>query len=262
MSPIRIATFSLKAAVTASAFVLAAAGVSAAQDDLGTSFVEQFDRLDQSRWYISDGWTNGPHQNCFWNKSNVEVKDGILKLSYSRGENSVYQCGEIQTQKFYSHGLYEIRMKAPPRNSGFNAAFFSYVGPPHGKPHDEIDFEILLRPPGSLWLNVHVNGEGNNGTTIEDLPLSEEFIDYAFDWKPDSLSWYVNGKLVRQVTDAKLLPTNAQKIFASLWSTDTLVEWMGKFEEPQFPFSLEIDRIAYTAPGDQCQFPESVACKR
>jgi endo-1,3-1,4-beta-glycanase ExoK len=34
---------------------------------------------------------------------------------------------------------------------------------------------------------------------------------------------------------------------------------MGKFAYTK-PTSLEVDRFAYTAPGDKCQFPESIAC--
>ncbi|MNL59144.1 Endo-1,3-1,4-beta-glycanase ExoK precursor [compost metagenome] len=63
------------------------------------------------------------------------------------------------------------------------------------------------------------------------------------------------------MTDPSKIPTNAQKIFFSLWGTDTLSDWMGTFNY-KGPTALQIDRIAFTAPGDKCQFAESVACKR
>ena len=55
------------------------------------------------------------------------------------------------------------------------------------------------------------------------------------------------------------LPTNAQKIFVSLWGTDTLKNWMGALSYTQ-PASLQVDRIAFTAERDACQWPQSVAC--
>lgn len=30
-----------------------------AQEDNGTSFIENFDQMDRSFWYVSDGWNNG-----------------------------------------------------------------------------------------------------------------------------------------------------------------------------------------------------------
>ena len=30
------------------------------------SFVDDFKSFDRSRWYVSDGWNNGSHQNCTW----------------------------------------------------------------------------------------------------------------------------------------------------------------------------------------------------
>lgn len=73
------------------------------------------------------------------------------------------------------------------------------------------------------------------------------------------MRWYVNGNLVHEATGTDL-PTNPQKIFFSLWGTDTLSDWMGVFADPGGRKTLQVDWIAYTAPGEPCQFPESVAC--
>ena len=49
----------LAAALTATAFT---APVNA-QEGNGASFMENFDQMDRSFWYVSDGWNNGAHQN-------------------------------------------------------------------------------------------------------------------------------------------------------------------------------------------------------
>lgn len=54
----------------------------AAAQDGPASFREDFDRINGKRWFISDGWTNGPHQNCDWSQKAVRADDGILKLMY------------------------------------------------------------------------------------------------------------------------------------------------------------------------------------
>ncbi len=51
----------------------------------GASFVENFDKLDRGRWYISDGWSNGAHQNCAWSKGQVSVSDGEALVVGRRG---------------------------------------------------------------------------------------------------------------------------------------------------------------------------------
>ena len=89
---------------TALLATLAAAGPLAAQEGAnGTSFVEEFDRLDTARWYVSDGWNNGAHQNCTWSKDAVKAAGGKLTLSFDArpaGERR-YACGEVQTRKRY-----------------------------------------------------------------------------------------------------------------------------------------------------------------
>ena len=69
------------------------------------------------------------------------------------------------------------------------------------------------------------------------------------------------GQLRLTVTDPAKLPSHPQKIFFSLWGSDTLGEWMGAFADPGRKVTLQVDRLAFTALGDKCQFPESVACK-
>jgi endo-1,3-1,4-beta-glycanase ExoK len=50
---------SLNVLLMLAAFATPSIGV--AQDGVtGKSFIETFDRIDSSVWYISDGWNNGP----------------------------------------------------------------------------------------------------------------------------------------------------------------------------------------------------------
>ncbi len=234
-----------------------------AQEDQanGTSFVENFDKINSGFWYISDGWNNGPHQNCTWSKKQVDVVDGMLQLHFVQaklGERN-YACGEIQTTKRYGYGTYEARIKTA-TGAGLNSAFFSYIGPTDKKPHDEIDFEILGKNPAQVQVNQYIAAKGGNEKLVPVAGgANQGFNDYAFVWEKNRLRYYLNGKLVQDVSDPSKIPTHAQKIFLSLWGTDTLSDWMGKFAYAQ-PTMMQIDRIAFTAIGDKCQFPESIAC--
>ncbi len=257
-------TASLNTVLRTGAFLtaLAAAAPLAAQEGAGgPSFVEEFDTLDTGFWYVSDGWNNGAHQNCTWSKDRVAVRDGKLLLSFDAapaGERD-YACGEVQTRKRYGYGTYEVRMKTA-TGSGLNSAFFTYIGPADKKQHDEIDFEVLGKDTSRVQLNQYVAGKGGNEKLVPLLgPADAGFNDYAFVWQKDRLRYYVNGALVHEVTDSAALPENAQKVFLSLWGSDTLTGWMGRFAFAG-PTKLEVERVAFTAEGDACPFAGSVAC--
>jgi endo-1,3-1,4-beta-glycanase ExoK len=230
-------------------------------EDAGTAFRDDFDKLDPARWFISDGWTNGPHQNCTWSESAVNLADGLLTLSFLPAGDGTpgHRCGEIQSKPVFSYGTYEARIRTS-TGSGLNAAFFTYIGPVHKAPHDEIDFEVLTRDTGEVSLNTFVSGEQKNGTTVPvDPPTDQAFHVYSFTWTPDRLTWFIDGKEVHHA-EANL-PVTPQKIYLSLWGSDTLTDWMGPFTAPDGPVTMEVDWVAFTPLGTPCPFPDSALCQ-
>ncbi|MEO9335928.1 glycoside hydrolase family 16 protein [Mesorhizobium sp. SB112] len=244
--------------------ILVSSSPASAQDlPSAESFVDNFDKLDRKRWYISDGWANGDHQNCTWSKGQVSVNDGTLSLGFEKQKTKdrEFACGEIQTHKRFGYGTYEVRMKAV-NGSGLNTGFFTYIGPTHKQPHDEIDFEVLGKDPSQVQVNQYVAAKGGNEKLV---PVAggadKDFNDYAFVWEKDRIRWYVNGELVHTADDPAKLPSHSSKIYLSLWGSDVFKEWMGAFSDPGAPVAAEIERVSFTALGDECQFEESVACK-
>ena len=222
----------------------------------GASFVEEFAKLDREHWYLSDGWTNGDHQNCGWSSEEVTVRDDRLFVGFSRNPaaDRQYRCGEIQTRARYGYGTYEARIRTP-EGSGLNANIFTYIGEVHGVPHDEIDFEFLLRDTSQVQLNVFRDGDGGNERMVDlPVPSDDGFTDYAFVWEPGRVSWFIDGREVHRVEDAEIVPVNNAKIYLSLWGTDTLTNWMGAFEPPEGPIAMEVERVAFTRLGEDCQF--------
>ncbi|ATU92268.1 family 16 glycosylhydrolase [Phyllobacterium zundukense] len=229
-------------------------------DEVGVdAFRDSFDLLSSDRWFTSDGWTNGDHQNCLWLAERLSIADGILHLSLADkpGKNLSYSCAEIQTRQRFGYGTYEASMKIP-FASGTNSNFFSHVGAPQGSPHNEIDFEFIGKHDGALQTNYFVNGVGGHEAVVEVPDANSRFRTYAFVWEPDSIRWYIDGKMVREVREG--VPTEPQKIYLSIWSTSTLSDWLGKFEYPGKPLDLEVDWLAFTPQNTVCQFPESTVC--
>lgn len=225
------------------------------------AFRDDFDRLDEGRWFVSDGWTNGKHQDCTWSRRALTVRDGLLTLFHlPGGSGSGPLCGEVQTRDFMQYGTFEARIRTP-RGSGRNASVFTYTGPVNGAPHDEIDIEVLTRNPAQVSLNTFVDGKPANGLVVPiDPPLDGAFHTVGFRWAPEGITWYLDGRAVHRTAPGTALPDHPQKLYMSFWSTTQLTDWMGRQDKQDRPLSYQIDWIAYTPLGAPCPFEGSVAC--
>lgn len=252
--------------IPACAILLALAAPAALAAE-AAAFRDDFASLDPDRWYVSDGWSNGDWQACTWSRDMAVVEDDVLSLRLVAAPEGLadgskdYLCGEVQTNERFLYGTFEARIRTDAA-SGVNAAFFTYIGPVHEQPHDEIDVEVLTRNPREVQFNTYRDGEPRHGRTVA-LPdggsAEDDFHVYAFVWEPDRLRWYVDGTLMHEARGDDL-PRSAQKIYLSHWNTSTLTDWMGEFVDPGRPLDMEIDWVSYTPLGAGCPFEGSVAC--
>lgn len=239
---------------------LTAALVSPLSATAQQAFLDEFDTLDRDRWYVSDGWSNGAHQNCIWSADRVAVVDGHLNLSLTTDGKDDFDlsCAEVQSTARQGFGTYEARMKVP-YAKGMNASMFSFIGAQQKKPHNEIDFEFLARDEPVLQTNFHTSESGGH-EELHKMPDDQTFRTYSFIWEPDRIRWFIDGDLIRDVREGTL-PEARQKMYLTLWSTDRLIDWMGKFDPASAPQTLEIDWVAYTPLGQDCAFQDSVLCE-
>ena len=250
----------------AEAQAASSAGPAAARPEaqpMTQGFRDDFDRLDPARWYVSDGWTNGPHQDCTWSRRAVRVQGGMLRLTHlpGGGETPHPLCGEIRTRGFLQYGLIEARIRTP-RGSGKNAALFTFSKPSGKGPHDEIDIEILTRNPAEATFNTFVDGKpAQGGVAPVDPPFDEAFHTVAIDWAPERIRWFVDGRMIHETAPGIERPTHPQQLFLSFWSTTTLTDWMGRQDANAGPLDYEVDWIAWTPHGAGCLFPQSLACR-
>ena len=218
------------------------------------AFIDELDALDRGRWLISDGWSNGGMFNAGWRRENARLADGHLTLVLDDRPASgrLFSAGEVQSRRFAGYGRFEVRMK-PARGVGTVSAFFIYTGPSHGDPMDEVDIEFLGKDTTVMQTNYFTNGEGGKETLIPlGFDAADSFNDYAIDWHPDAIRWYVNGRLVHEERGARgPLPTHPGKIIASLWNGTGVDDWLGPFAYPGRPLAAIYDRIAFTPlPGN------------
>jgi beta-glucanase (GH16 family) len=214
-------------------------------DDLGS--------FDRSRWQKSDNWANDwPRVANGWRAENIEFTDGhiLVSLNDRRVAGRPFASGEYQSRRDFGYGRFEVRLRAAAA-PGVVTGFFTYTGPTFGKPHDEIDFEFLGRAPRQVQLNYYTDGVGGRETMIDlGFDASADFHSYAFEWHPDAIRWFVDGRLVHEETGARgPLPANPGRIYLHLWAGRGLDDWLGRFDYPGQPLTAAFDCVAFIPLG-------------
>jgi len=199
------------------------------------TMVSDFRTGNAGDFFASDGWTNGKPFDCWWYKRNAVIGGGALELSVDQkwtndsnpDWNPQYSGGEFRTNNFYHYGYYETSMQAI-KNDGVVSSFFTYTGPSDNNPWDEIDIEILGKDTTKVQLNYYTDGVGKHEYMYDlGFDSSEAFHTYGFDWQPDHITWYVDGKAV--YTAYQNIPKTPGKIMMNAWPGRTVDDWLKAF---------------------------------
>ncbi len=203
-------------------------------------------RTGSSRYFIaSDGWENGDPFDCGWYASQTGFSDGTLNLTIDKDHSGKYNYAgaEYRTNDFYSYGYYETSMK-PIKNTGVNSSFFTYTGESDGNPWDEIDIEFLGKDTTKVQFNYYTNGQGNHEFMYDlGFDASQGFHTYGFDWQPDHITWYVDGKAV--YTANQNIPKTPGKIMMNAWPGRGVDEWLGHYDG-RTPLTARYQWVTYT----------------
>lgn len=173
------------------------------------------DSLDTTKWGYNYSWGHSHNHAAWCVPENVIVKNGILTL---KGENKqhpdavgkqgtfnnkkydiIYTSGAVNTHHKYNfdYGYFEARMKMPKGKGMWPAWWMLKDGWP-----PEIDMlEVLCSKPNELHVNFHYGPAWNEHYSHEQVlnlgyDTSDEFHTYGFEWTPDYMRYYVDGKQV------------------------------------------------------------------
>jgi beta-glucanase (GH16 family) len=168
-------------------------------------------------------------------KRHVNVDASGMRLTITREPTQHHRNAgaELERRGFFHYGRYEVVMQ-PAKGSGLVSSFFTHTFPLFGDPHDEIDIEFLGNRTHLISINYFTGAEPYGpfemdlGFDAADAPHL-----YAFDWRPDRIDWFVDGKRLHSATGDKLpLPSAAGRIMMNLWTgAPGLYKWHG---EPTF----------------------------
>lgn len=220
----------------------------------GPAFISLLgDAVNDKQFWLSNHANDGSFQGGDWKAANVVGSADGMELVVAETGNKAkpYSLSEVQTHGFYGYGRYEVVMR-PSKGSGLVSSFFTYTGPYHGDPHDEIDIEFLGADTTAIHLNYYHFGK-HGKSAIFQLPFDAAEADhlYAFDWKPEGIFWYVDGRLIYNTLPGDpQVPRTAGKILFSNWTgTKQMQAWHGK---PNFgrEASAHYSCISYTPLGE------------
>ena len=204
-------------------------------------------RGESAIFHKADGWCNGSMFNVTWRGDNVRFENGVMGLYIDKDatpENEVpYSGAEYRSNDMYGYGRYEVTMKAI-KNDGVVSSFFTYTGPSDDDPWDEIDIEILGKDTTKVQFNYFTNGKGDHEYRYDlGFDASEEMHTYAFEWKQDSITWYVDGKEAHTATDN--IPSTPGRIMMNTWCGKGVDGWLKKFDDSALPVHAEYGTIGY-----------------
>ena len=215
------------------------------ESPLNAPIVADFSKEDgHDEVFASDGWSNGQPFNAVWKKENLTVTNNQMHLAIKNGPATAdgveypYTAGEARTHKLYGHGDFEVRMK-PTNVVGSVSTFFTYTDQWNtidGVPmeHHEIDIEFLGKDTTKVQFNYFVKGQGGHEYMYDlGFDASQAFHNYGFRWARNSITWFVDGVAVYQVTkdNADELPSQPGRIMTSYWPSSA-TGWSGEFAGP------------------------------
>jgi hypothetical protein len=115
------------------------------------------------------------------------------------------------------------------------------------QPQDEIDIEFIGKDPTIFQSNYFTNGVGHHGSDIQlGYDATQSFHDYAFEWRPGSIVWFVDGKPVHREDGSRgALPQTAGAFILNFWPGNTLESWLGPLEYDK-PVQAEYEWVRFT----------------
>ncbi|CAE7948123.1 licB, partial [Symbiodinium sp. KB8] len=240
------------------------------------ALVEEFDDpldLDNDPiWTWSDG---GLYEgDVRFVKEQIRFEDGKMKITAAPNPGIATQTcshaevgtvahkplvsGEFRSRRnIFRYGRYEVRMKAPevqPGNADIDGNFIATMfifRDAKFRHWREIDIEVTGDRPNSVTTNV-LRADNTEWWRPSIAASSEshvhgnaraQFHTYGFEWLPDRITWYIDGKAVRSHYGGHPpIPDKSAKIMMNLWIFGPKANFGGKhIHNNRYPMTSEYD---------------------
>ncbi|HEY4000290.1 MAG TPA: glycoside hydrolase family 16 protein [Candidatus Xenobia bacterium] len=224
---------------------------------------------DASRWHHDvggDGWGNHELEYYTDRPDNAHVRDGHLEI-VARRESFVGQpftSARLQTAQTFSqaYGRFEARIQIPP-GEGMWPAFWLLGNDIDKKGWPgcgEIDvMENVGQEPSTIHGSMH--GPGYSGDKCLGAPFklpdgqkfSDDYHDFAVEWKPGSVQYFVDGQSYQTLTPQNLPPGQKWVFdhpFFIILNLAVGGDWPGPPDDKTpFPASMKVQYVRVYEPA-------------
>jgi endo-1,3-1,4-beta-glycanase ExoK len=215
----------------------------------GVPFTDRFASLNEGRWAISNGWSNGISWMLNdWQAS--QVRHTASGLEFTLGPSKTYpggyKSGEMQSRHYFMYGYFEVEMQTA-KGDGTVNGFFTYTGAPRGRPWNEIDVEVLGRNPRAVQVTTHTDAASHATTVPLSFDSSAGQHIYAIYRQPDVIRWYVDGIPIHEESGPHIAGMNEpQQLIFNLWASNSNPHWSGHLQPTTTPVTATVRCIAYS----------------
>jgi endo-1,3-1,4-beta-glycanase ExoK len=205
---------------------------------------DDFDSFDADRW--TKATHTFPENLAHFSAANVVVEDGLLKLRVTKSQSGdkPYTAAEIYSVQDFKFGRFEGRIKFC-AGSGLVSSLFTYKEDVE-RSWQEIDIEHLGNLPMSIQYNLIYGTLAERKyqpkvVTLAYNPTSE-FHDYAIEWKPDGITFYIDGQQTHHDMQATI--QDPAKLRMNAWPTDNSVtSFAGPLDATAIPCEAQYDWV-------------------
>lgn len=205
---------------------------------------DEFDSFDTNRW--SKATHTFPENKARFSEANAVVEGGFLKLRVSNVPNGdkPYSAAEVLSKEEFTFGRFEGRIKFC-AGSGMVSSLFTYKEDVN-QSWQEIDIEHLGYLPKSIQYNLISGTLASRKyqpkvVTFQYAPPTE-FHDYAFEWRPEGITFFVDG--VQTHKDVQDTLKDAARLHMNAWPTDNAVtSFAGQLDPSAIPCEAQYDWV-------------------
>jgi beta-glucanase (GH16 family) len=163
----------------------------------------------------------------------TDTHGAMIPIETYNGKEASFLGTEMISRNAFAVGKgLDVKIRAKMNSAahpGIVGGIFLYALKPGSDTiHDEIDFELLTNRPGEVQTNIYAHEELGVGHVIfVPYPTGSmaDYHDYEIKWTAKSVSWSIDGKLVRTTTEN--VPTEPMKFYFNIWAPDA--HWPGGF---------------------------------
>ena len=228
---------------------------------------DEFDgtTLDLTKWsyQIGDGcdqnlcgWGNNELQS--YQESNVVVSNGSLKITAKkeRIRGTQYTSGRINSKGKgdYTYGRFEASIKLPAGDGLWPAFWMLSTDEQYGPwpQSGEIDImEYVASNPDEILGYIHYgdlypnNQSQGNSIELKNEVFYNAFHEFAIEWEPGEIRWFMDGILYSKKTTEDISPANwpFDKDFHFLLNVAVGGNLGGDVVDNMLPATMEVDYI-------------------